>query len=168
MIQIVGTSVLRDIVVKNVTAIGIAAAVPTFLKIAGPATNIQIVGNVSTNNTTKLIDDQGVTGAGMVQCSGNVSFGMPALQITPAATITIPLADEDHTIELIAGGTITEINGVTAKAGVTVTFLCDVAVTFSTSTSANNKIGRSVTTTGGQLIRFKKYITNGMWYPFMT
>ena len=126
-----------------------------------------ISGNQSGTGVPKLINDVAATGAGTAVVSGNQAYNQPTLTaIVAAATITLPLADEQQLIPITASGTpITEMNGVTARAGVRRTFIVSGAVSWATSAATDNKIGKAYgPTAAGDVVTFVKFGDN-LWYP---
>lgn len=137
-----------------------------FIGITGAVTDVSIKDNRPGINYGKLIADIGVTGAGEISCVGNNARNLAALAVTEAATITLPLADESQMISVTASGTaITEMNGVSARAGTRRTFVVGGIVNWATSSVADNKIGKAFgPTVAGQVVEFIKF-TDNLWYP---
>lgn len=135
--------------------------------IAGALVASLISGNQAGTGVPKLINDVAATGAGTAMVSGNQAYNQPTLTaIVAAATITLPLADEQQVIPVTASGTpITEMNGVSARQGTRRTFIVGGAVTWSTSAATDNKIGKAFgPTVAGQVVTFAKWSDN-LWYP---
>jgi len=135
--------------------------------IAGALVASLISGNQAGTGVPKLINDVAATGAGTAMVSGNQAYSQPTLTaIVAAATITLPLADEQQVIPITASGTpITEMNGVSARAGTRRTFIVGGAVDWATSAATDNKIGKAYgPTAAGDVVTFVKFGDN-LWYP---
>jgi hypothetical protein len=141
------------------------STIPAFLGIAGALTDCHVNGNSIGTNVTKLIDNVSATGAGQAICKDNSCYNQPALAVSAAATVTLPFADEQQIVAVSATGTpITEMNGVTARAGTKRTFIVDGAVTWATSSVANNKLGVGFgPTAAGDSVTWQKFGDN-LWY----
>lgn len=144
-------------------------ATATMLAFIGVATtivsNLHILNNSAGANYTRFLTNTGSVGAGLGLMQGNVSQNMPSVSVTAAATITLPFVDESQVVAISATATpITEMNGVLARAGRKVTFLVDGAVTFATSSVADNKlgVGHGPTSANGS-VTWAKYSDN-LWY----
>lgn len=144
-------------------------ATATMLAFIGVATtivnNLHILNNSAGANYTRFIANVGSTGAGLGIMQGNISQNMPSVSVAAAASITLPFVDESQVVAISATATpITEINGILARAGRKVTFLVDGAVTFATSSVADNKlaVGHGPTVANGS-VTWAKYSDN-LWY----
>ena len=144
-------------------------ATATMLAFIGVATaivgNLHILNNTAGANYTRLLTNTGSTGAGLGIMQGNISQNMPSVSVSAAASITLPFTDESQVVAISATATpITEINGILARAGRRVTFLVDGAVTFATSSVADNKLGVGFgPTLANDSVTWAKYSDN-LWY----
>jgi len=129
------------------------------------ANNLHILDNSAGANYTRMLANAGSTGAGLGVMQGNVSQNTPSVTVSAAASITLPFVDESQIVGISATGTpITEINGILARAGRRVTFLVDGAVTFATSSVADNKLAVGIgPTSANDSITWAKYSDN-LWY----
>lgn len=163
-IQISPTSLINCSILNN-TASGLAA-VTAMIGINTAGTNIQIMGNVAGENIGKLIDDVLSTGSGQYVCKANMATNIPYIGVTATGSITIPIVDQGQLLGLtVSTNTITSMGGLTARGGNSVTFITGGAAAWGTSTSVDNRIGKSyVTTAAGDIITWHKF-TDNLWYP---
>lgn len=163
-IQLSATTITNCTIMSNkASASSVCAAM---IGIASAVTGLQIVGNVCGQNFLKLIADVATTGAGQVQCKGNVATNQPYVGTTHTGALTIPLVDESQYIGVAAStATITTMNGVTARAGNNVNFITGAAQVWGTSTTTDGCIGKAYSAAAaGELVTFHKFSDN-LWYP---
>lgn len=162
-IQLSATTITNCSIMSNkASASSVCAAM---IGIASAVTGLQITGNVCGQNFLKLIADVATTGAGQVQCRGNIAVNEPYVGTTHTGVLTIPLVDEGQCIGIAAStSTITSMIGVTARSGNRVNFITAAAQVWGTSTTTDNCIGKGYSAAAaGEIVTFHKFSDN-LWY----
>lgn len=164
MIQVSAVNVSKCNITGNKATTVIPAT--AMIGISSALIDCNVSGNHAGEGYAELIVSVGATGAAQLTCVGNTSLNQATANVSAAASIILPVKDQNQAFGISATGTaITEMTGIVAAQGRRATIIVDGAVTWATSSVANNKIGRAYgPTVAGQIVEFYKYNDN-LWYP---